>query len=93
MPHTENGMDSDLVNKKVVVPHSSILQQIHSVKTQRISLIESHTIVATKVSKCLQNTGASLWSQNKGLEYLRVSFHLRKISKDSCLVLIIALKI
>jgi len=86
-------MDSDLANKKFSVLHSVIRQQIHSVKTQRISLIEGHTTIATKVSKCLQNTSVSLWSQNKGLEYLRVTFHLWKISKDSCLVLNLALKI
>jgi len=93
MTHAENGRGSDLVNKKVTVPHSLIRQKMHSVKRQRISLTECHTIIATKVSKCLQNTCVSLWSQNKALEYLRVTSHLWKISKDSCLVLILVLKI
>jgi len=75
MTHTENDMVSDLVNKKFTVPRWLIRQETHSVKRQRISLIESHTIIATKVSKCLQNTGLNLWSQNKGLEYFRVNFH------------------
>jgi hypothetical protein len=44
MAHTENGTGSDLVNKKVTVPRSLISQQMHLVKTQRISLIEIYTI-------------------------------------------------
>jgi hypothetical protein len=79
MTYTENGMGSDLVNKKVTVPLSLFRQQMHAVIIQRISLTESHTIITTKVSKCLQNACVSLWSQNRGLEYLRVTFHLWKI--------------
>jgi hypothetical protein len=89
MTYTQNGVGSNLVNKKVTVPHSLIRQQMHSVKRQRISLIESETIIATKVSKCLQNTGVSLWSQNKGLEYLRVTSLMENVkglvsSNNSC---------